>query len=97
MKFYSQLQEAFSASGVSTPKCYYSEFEDAGLRDHLIMLLTDARSSTKMLLLLEDLSAWKNYSLGSSMDYDEAESAVKAMAKIHATFWNKRLDEVNFN
>lgn len=42
-----------------------------------------------MLLVLEDLGDKKNIEMGKFLDEEDGIEAVKALARLHAQFWNK--------
>eukprot|EP01124_Arcella_intermedia_P017097 TRINITY_DN2378_c0_g2_i1.p1 TRINITY_DN2378_c0_g2~~TRINITY_DN2378_c0_g2_i1.p1 ORF type:complete len:235 (+),score=43.69 TRINITY_DN2378_c0_g2_i1:90-707(+) len=94
--FYSEIQKMLVEIGVQSPKCYYVGYQDGGDCNALSTILADARTDTKMLLLLEDLGGCKQHKLGEPFSHQDAVRTVQAMARMHARFWNIRL-EVNYD
>ena len=62
------------------------------LKCHQEKYLPDARTDTKMVLLIEDLGDYKCYKLGGEYLPQEATLVVVRMiARMHAMYWNKTM------
>jgi len=88
VNFYSNLRPLLESCGVYSPKPYFRSIEDYGTRLWLFLVLFNSRSKTRMLLLLEDLKAYKHYPMGTLLEEDKAMVAIKAMVQMHGSFWN---------
>jgi hypothetical protein len=88
---YRELQPGLQEVGVFTPKCSYAHLEDGGDCSVIASVVADARTDTKMLLLLEDLGGYRRFSIGEHLPHEDALVAVKMIARLHAIFWNNQL------
>eukprot|EP01124_Arcella_intermedia_P017100 TRINITY_DN2378_c0_g3_i2.p1 TRINITY_DN2378_c0_g3~~TRINITY_DN2378_c0_g3_i2.p1 ORF type:complete len:434 (+),score=110.91 TRINITY_DN2378_c0_g3_i2:2-1303(+) len=90
--FYSEIRKMLVEVGVQSPKCYYVAYEDGGDCNALSTILADARTNTKMLLLLEDLGLCRKYKMGEMFSPKDAMKAVLSIARLHSRFWNIKIE-----
>lgn len=75
-------QELASQVPLHTPRCYYSDID---------------METGECVLLLEDMSGWRNGSFLAGCSAQEAELVVQQLATLHAAWWeNPRLGELDY-
>lgn len=79
--------------GASTPKCYFAFLEDHGDCNRFTALVSDARTDTKMVLLIEDLGEHQHYAMNIPLPHNHALSVAKNLARMHAAYWNKPIQD----
>ena len=60
---------------------------DANFARYVVM---NKPSRVRSVLVMEDLSDWKNKTVGTFLSRDEAMMCFRNIAKMHATFWSDK-------